>query len=62
MYVYFCIDSSFHKESNELYKPVMLSVDTMDVEFVLCPSGMYVSHKYYNTNMYIIYICITICK
>ena len=38
----------------------MLSVDTMDVEFLLCPSGTYVSHKYYSTHVH--YVCITIYK
>ena len=35
-----CIDSKFHQETNKLDKSVMLNVDTMDVEFLLCPSGM----------------------
>ena len=38
----------------------MLSVHTVDVEFLLCPSGMYAMlvHKYYSTNMYVHYVCV----
>ena len=57
-----CIDSKFHQETNKFDKSVMLSVDTTNVEFLLCPSGRYVCIKiyivslYYSTSIYIIYV------
>ena len=53
-----CIDSKFHQETNKFDKSVVLSVDTTNVEFLLCPSGMYVCIVilYYSVSIYILYV------
>ena len=40
------IDLKFCQETNKLDKSLKLNVDTMDVEFLLCPSGTYVCMQY----------------